>query len=136
MDNCHSNNPNCISGQTCPDCNDGYNPFYRVGSYVITRSNAPLNVGVLEAMPELGTNSLHIGPNPNNGHFTLELQQDMGNCVVTLHDVSGATLKNWYFASSEQLKAHRFDLSALAAGSYFVKVQSQRATVGGTVVLR
>lgn len=37
QDNCHPNNPNCVSGVTCPDCNDGYNPYYRVSSYAISR---------------------------------------------------------------------------------------------------
>lgn len=135
VDLCHANNPNCISGQTCPNCNDGYNPFYHVGAYVISRGDAPLSVGVGEAVPTREGNSLRIGPNPSTGIFSLELERGMGACVVTLHDVSGATLKNWYFASSEQLKAHRFDLSALAAGSYFVKVQDREAAVGGTLVL-
>lgn len=136
VDNCHPNNPNCVSGQTCPDCNDGYNPFYRVGAYLITRSNTPLNVGVSENSIDLGKNGLLIGPNPNNGQFTLQLQQDMGDCVVTVHDVSGATLKTWFFRSLEQLNAYQFDLGGMAAGNYFVKVQNQSSTVGGTVVVQ
>ena len=30
VDNCHPNNPDCVSGSTCADCNDGYNPVYFV----------------------------------------------------------------------------------------------------------
>ncbi|MEL6651698.1 MAG: LamG-like jellyroll fold domain-containing protein, partial [Bacteroidota bacterium] len=35
IDLCHANNPNCVSGQTCPDCNDGFNPHLIVASSVI-----------------------------------------------------------------------------------------------------
>lgn len=136
VDNCHPNNPNCVSGQTCPDCNDGYNPFYRVGAYLITRSNMPLNVGMLEGAADLGKNGILIGPNPSDGRFSVQLQQDMGACVVTAHDVSGATLKTWHFRSNEQLKSYGFDLSNLAAGHYFLKVQNQNSTVAGTVVIQ
>lgn len=38
-DQCHPNNPYCVSGVTCPDCNDGYNPHYRVGGYIISLLN-------------------------------------------------------------------------------------------------
>lgn len=133
-DFCHPNNPNCVSGQTCPDCNDGYNPFYRVGAYVISRSNSPSVVGVASIAQEV-EHGITIGPNPNNGNFTVSLEHDMGQCVVTLHDVTGATLKNWHFGSKDALEAYRFDVRSLAAGTYFVKVQSRWAVVAGGVVV-
>jgi hypothetical protein len=115
QDVCHANNPACVSGQTCPDCNDGYNPFYRVGAYMISRSNSPSVVGVASIAQEV-ENGITIGPNPTSGNFTLALKRDMGPCVVTLHDVSGATLKNWLFASKDSLEAYRFDVREVAAG--------------------
>ncbi|MEO8589815.1 MAG: peptide-N-glycosidase F-related protein [Flavobacteriales bacterium] len=136
VDQCHPNNPNCVSGNTCPDCNDGYNPFYPVSCYVISHSNAPLTVGIgnvekAEAMP-----SFSVGPNPTDGRFQLHLDGDMGACVITIHDVSGETLRTWFFNSKDQLDAYSFDVSKLAAGTYFVKVQNKRTPVAGKVVVQ
>src|SRR5690606_21092915 len=65
-DFCHPNNPNCVSGQTCPNCNDGYNPFYRVGAYVISRSNSTSVVSVPSVAQKV-ENGITIGPNPASG---------------------------------------------------------------------
>src|SRR5690606_17900786 len=47
VDYCHPNNPNCVTGQTCPDCDDGFNPHLIVSSYLITFSAAPVeNLGI------------------------------------------------------------------------------------------
>lgn len=136
QDNCHPNNPNCVSGVTCADCNDGYNPFYRVSSYVIGRGNAPIVMGVSSPTVETPANTLSISPNPGDGRFTLNLQRDMGPCVVTVHDVTGRTMKTWFFNSKMQLDSYHFNGSELANGTYFVKVQSEDAAVAGKLMIR
>lgn len=136
VDQCHPNNPNCVSGQTCPDCNDGYNPYYRVGGYLISRSNTPINVGISSPSVDGQANAVSISPNPGDGRFALQLQRDMGECVVTIHNVTGETLKTWFFGSKAQLDAYHFDISKLAQGTYFVKVQGEKAQVAGKVVVQ
>ncbi|MEL6987941.1 MAG: discoidin domain-containing protein, partial [Bacteroidota bacterium] len=41
-DFCHPNSPSCISGSTCPDCNDTFNPSYVVDGQIVNFSNSPL----------------------------------------------------------------------------------------------
>lgn len=135
MDYCNAHNPNCVSGVTCPDCNDGYNPYYPVSAYLISKSNAPISTGVAShlAGPAI---RVSIGPNPARGHFYLFLDGDLGKCAVTLHDVSGSTLKTWFFGSREQLQAYTFNVEGLPAGTYFLKVQSETVRAVGKVVLQ
>jgi len=135
VDNCNAHNPNCVSGVTCPDCNAGYNPYYPVSAYLISKGNAPLYVGVGEHTTEQAY-TIGIHPNPARGPFHLYVDGDMGRCAVTLHDVSGATLKTWYFTSREQLLAHPFSTEGLAGGTYFVNVQSETARTMGKVVVQ
>lgn len=135
VDLCHPNNPDCVSGVTCPDCNDGYNPFYPVSAYLISKGNAPMTVGISKPVP-VEAYKLGISPNPAHGHFFLNLDGDMGPCVVTLHDIAGNTLKTWFLGSREQLQAHPFRTDGLAAGTYFVKVQSETARTVGKVVVQ
>jgi len=136
QDNCHPNNPNCVSGVTCPDCNDGYNPYYRVSSYVIGHGNAPISMGIAAPEKAVPANAVSISPNPGDGRFALHLERDMGKCVVTVHTVTGETLKSWFFGSKDQMEAYHFDLSKLAKGSYFVKVQSEDAAIAGKLMIR
>ncbi|MEO5584631.1 MAG: discoidin domain-containing protein [Flavobacteriales bacterium] len=136
MDLCNPGNPNCISGTTCADCNDGYNPYYRVGCYLISRSNAPLVTGIFAPLVKETDNRMTISPNPGDGRFAVQLQHGIGKSVATLHDISGKTLKTWFFASDDQLNAYHFDISSLSKGTYFLKVNNENAFLAGKVVVR
>lgn len=134
VDQCHPNNPNCITGTTCADCNDGYNPYYPVSAYVIGHSNAPITLGIAAPTTPSSVNAVRITPNPSTGRFGLRLDRDMGACVVTVHDVSGATLRTWFMSSRQELEAHPFDITKLAQGTYFVRVQGRSEQVAATVL--
>lgn len=136
VDACNPGNPDCISGQTCPDCNDGYNPFYRVGCYVISHGNAPITTALSAPLAKEPENALTISPNPSNGHFALHLRHNMGKCVVTLHDITGQTQKTWFFTSDAQLESYRFNIATLAKGTYFLKVHNADTQLAGSLVVR
>lgn len=121
-DNCHPNNPNCVSGQTCPDCNDGYNPHYRVGAYMIYKSNSPLGLMKTDDVVEIKSNRLIAYPNANNGFFRLALENEMLNPVVEIVDFSGQALKTYFFKNQSELNNFTFNIQYIPSGVYFVKV--------------
>lgn len=123
QDFCHPNNPSCVSGVTCNDCNDGYNPFYRVGAYMISFSNSPISVGI-QTLKEEKSFEIMAYPNPTNGLFKMNINDNVGEVVVTIHDISGATAKTYYFDGKTNLDAFQFDISALSKGTYFIKVKT------------
>lgn len=127
QDQCHPNNPYCVDGITCPDCNAGYNPHYRIGGYVIYKSNDPLGI---VSVPEIGAekeNKLSLAPNPTTGVFQLTLENEMNDLVVQIFDVRGVSLKTYFFDSKSQLSSYRFELSELPKGVYFVKVYNTKS---------
>ncbi|MCC7513582.1 MAG: discoidin domain-containing protein [Bacteroidia bacterium] len=127
QDICHPNNPACVSGVTCANCNDGYNPSYRIGGYLIRYSNLPLVLGVQSHNPESELNlNFDIYPNPASGFFYLVPENKFGNTVCSIHNISGETLRTYYFNTSEQLAAYSFNLSGLSKGVYFVRLQSEK----------
>lgn len=136
VDLCHPHNVNCVSGVTCPDCNDGYNPYYRVGAYLISRSDAPISTGLAVHAAKPSKNSVHISPNPGDGLFNLRMDRDMGECVVSLCDVGGETLKTWFFTNKSQVEAYHFDIRNMAKGSYFLKLQNRDTQLAGKVMVR
>jgi len=124
QDNCHPNNPSCVTGVTCSDCNAGYNPFYRVGAYMISYSNSPISSGFF-GLEEEESFDLSLYPNPNNGFFKMNITRDVGEVVVTINDISGATAKTYYFNGKIALDAFQFDISSLSKGAYFISVKNE-----------
>jgi len=134
QDNCHPNNPSCVTGVTCSDCNAGYNPFYRVGAYMISFSNSPISSGII-GLEEEANFDLSLYPNPNNGIFKMNITRDMGEVVVTINDISGATAKTYYFNGKTDLDAYQFDISSLSKGTYFINVKNEYQSTVKKVIL-
>lgn len=121
MDYCHPNNPDCVTGQTCSDCNDGYNPHYRVGGYMIYKSNTPLGMMSTEEVTDLKPNKMLAYPNPNNGFFKLQLENEMLNPVVEIVDMTGRTMKTYFFKNKAEIDNYTFHIETLPSGVYFIK---------------
>lgn len=134
QDNCHPNNPSCVTGVTCSDCNAGYNPFYRVGAYMISFSDSPISSSVIGVEEELGF-EIDLYPNPNNGIFKLNISRNMEELVVTVNDITGAVVKTYHFNDKSELDAHQFDVSSLSKGTYFINVKTQFNSTVKKVIL-
>ena len=116
-----------MSGTTCPDCNDGYNPFYRVGAYMIYKGNQPLQTLSNQDF-SISENKLALYPNPNNGVFKIQMQNEMSDFVVEIFDITGKAIKNYYFHTKSDLDNYSFNLSTIAKGTYFVKVYDTKSS--------
>ena len=134
-DLCNASNPACITGTTCADCNDGYNPFYRVGGYMIYRGNAPVET-LGQNSPVAEAAGIAVYPNTNNGIFNIKLNSSMEKFVVNIFNVSGQSIKTYHFRDADQLNAYKFDLSTVAKGTYFIKVYNQTTSTTSKVLIR
>jgi len=139
QDFCHPNNPDCISGQTCPDCNDGYNPIYFVDTHIINRSNSPIiNGGLLsnEIIDDEISFELKIFPNPSTGLFSIYTNNlEGGETSITIHTVDGKLTKTYYFRSVTELNNYIFDLSSLSKGIYFINFQNSVGNGAKRIIL-
>lgn len=126
-DYCNASNPNCVSGTTCPDCNDGYNPFYRIGAYMVYKGNEPLQTLTTQDFSVI-ENKVALYPNPNSGFFKIQIQNIMSDFVVEIFDTTGKAVKNYYFHSKSELDNYSFNLSTIAKGTYFVKVYDSKSS--------
>ncbi|MGN6477756.1 MAG: T9SS type A sorting domain-containing protein, partial [Flavipsychrobacter sp.] len=64
--------------------------------------------------------NLKVYPNPNDGHFTIELPEGVGGGTIVIADVFGKLVKK---ISSEQQNQLVVDLGSVANGVYMVQVQ-------------
>lgn len=90
VDYCHPNNPNCVSGTTCADCNDNFNPHLITTSYFISFANAPTG-GSLD-LPNVAANKMSIFPNPSTGKFYMDFGRTINDATIKVYDIAGRTV--------------------------------------------
>lgn len=133
-DQCHPNNPSCITGTTCADCNDGYNPYYRVGAYMIYKGNQPLQtLSSDEFVPT--KNKITAYPNTNNGIFKIDMENEMTDFVVNIINISGQSIKTYHFKNKEHLNNFTFNLSTVSKGTYFLKIYDKKDSFSSKIII-
>lgn len=138
QDYCHPNNPDCVSGQTCADCNDGYNPIYYVDTHIINKSNQPLIYGNTlgaKAVDNIQVYDVSVYPNPSEGFFQINTAYPESTTRLTINTVEGKTVKAYYFKSSTELKNFTFDVSSLSSGIYFINLENSYGTGVKRIIL-
>jgi hypothetical protein len=118
VDLCHPSNPDCVTGITCPNCEDTFNPLMNVTTHVITYSN---NISV--SVPAMELSGLRVDPNPASDYFILEsYQPDRNqNSTVEFINLSGKVVSRFDW-NGERRQA---DVRAFPTGLYLLKVTSR-----------
>ena len=143
-DFCHPNNPNCISGSTCADCNAGYNPHYNVDVHAAFFGNEPMAYGVNNRIIEFSTAieesaseyNFTLFPNPNNGRFHIQIENFNSQVSGALYSVDGTQHKRYSFSSVEELEGFEFDISNLESGVYFLELTDNTSKGFKRIVLQ
>lgn len=115
-DYCNANNPNCISGVTCTDCNDSYNPHLIVSSYMISFGSAPL--APLSTDDNFTTHTLSVYPNPSSGLFYVQADNGTELGHITVYDLMGRVIKT--VKAQSGVTATAVDIRSQALGVYVV----------------
>jgi hypothetical protein len=118
VDLCHPNNPNCVTGVTCPDCGDTFNPLMNVTTHVITYSNM-----ISVSVPAMELSGLRVDPNPASDYFILEsYQPDRNqNSTVEFINLSGKVVSSFNWNGERR----QVDVRTFSTGLYLLKVTSK-----------
>ncbi len=142
-DFCHPNNPNCVSGSTCADCNAGYNPHYNVDVHAVFFGNEPMAYGETGRVIGFSTDvaeikadyNFSVFPNPTNGLFSVQVE-NFGNAVSgALYSVDGTQHKRYFFNTVEELETFEFNVSGLESGVYFIELTDSKSKGFKQIVL-
>lgn len=121
VDYCHPNHPNCVTGVTCTNCDDGFNPVLDVACYVISYSNSPMIVVKAKGEP-VAESALKVFPNPSTGVFEVSLDKtvNLRNAEIIIYDNMSRPVKmiSW---NGDNIS---LDLSNYGKGMYFLQVVS------------
>ncbi len=133
MDNCHPNNPACITGVTCTNCADGFNPTLDVACNLVSFADSPI-ILITGDKPYIPTSSiLTVFPNPTGGKFEVSLlaQAPVRDAVIMIFDNTGRPVKQMDWDG----QTVSFDLTSHSRGIYLLKVVTPDWTEMKKIVL-
>jgi hypothetical protein len=124
IDLCHPNNPDCVTGVTCSDCNDGFNPMLDVACNLVVFAENPILVGTDEKYPV--DSYFNLRPNPTNGIVEISVvgTQTTQNSMIQLFNATGTPVDQFEWNA----KSVQLDLSAHPKGVYILKIQTPDKT--------
>lgn len=129
-DLCHPNNPDCVTGVTCSDCNAGVNPQYVVSGNLITYSQAPVLTNITNnqvVSPDEDFN-FEIFPIPSDGKVILTTKVSFNQAVVTVYSLEGLLVYKTYLNQNNNENMFNINLDHLASGTYYVQVMTKTST--------
>ena len=128
-DFCHPNNPDCVNGQTCPSCNDGYNPVLLVTSSMIFYTNeSPFVesiVGINDKTTDKDNETFVILPNPANEAIRIIFKQTDANRKgqFKIYNVTGQLVYNENITAG--MSTLNIDIKDWAKGTYLLKLETE-----------
>jgi hypothetical protein len=132
VDLCHPNHPDCVTGTTCDDCNDGFNPMLDVACNLVVFSDAPLitSTDKLDAPGSFFT----VKPNPSAGIIEISNSANSGsrNGSVKLMTLTGILTDQFEFDGNSA----RIDLSVYPKGVYILMIQAEEKTEMKKIILQ
>ncbi len=137
-DLCHVNNPACVSGVTCPDCNDGFNPVLVVACNLITFADGPIGAATVTGTDDVPFDPelvFSVFPNPSaSGIFNFILKEEkLEGLDVAVFNAVGQRVAGF----SEKNRAERIyeiNLGGQPDGIYFLVVQTEKGMVSRKLV--
>ncbi|SFU27491.1 Por secretion system C-terminal sorting domain-containing protein [Pustulibacterium marinum] len=123
-DYCHPNNPDCISGVTCTDCSDTFNPHLVVSSYLISFGSSPLETMGTQETPE--ANYINIYPNPSSGLFYVNADVNRQIKNIQVIDLQGRIIRN--IAVTDGVTTTEIDIRNQATGVYMLTITEANGT--------
>lgn len=121
MDQCHPNNPGCVTGSTCSDCSDGFNPVLDVNCNLVIFYDEAISTNIKE--------DDYIGfamfPNPSTGTVTFNTYNSgQNNFNVLVTNIVGEVVREFKWAGEKR----SVDFSTLSKGMYNVRVTNGKVS--------
>lgn len=133
VDYCHPNHPDCITGVTCSNCNDGFNPFLAVATNIIVFVDDPTTVGIEDKTRTTGT-TIRMSPNPTTGVVKITVISPDGPVEgnIGIYDMSGRMTDQFNLVGITTT----YDLSAYPNGAYIVTITANGLSKTQTLIIQ
>ncbi|HMQ46046.1 MAG TPA: peptide-N-glycosidase F-related protein [Saprospiraceae bacterium] len=124
IDMCNADYANCVSGVTCPNCDDGFNPHLIVSCYLISLGDEPIDGAVTGLNDPLEAEmAWRIYPNPASERFQLSFSEVVDDMVLSIYNSAGQRM---LMQQKAQVSSQEVDISQLPLGVYTVEVRTEQ----------
>jgi hypothetical protein len=132
VDLCHPNHPNCVTGTTCSNCDDGFNPQLDVACNLIVFSPNPLLTGTVKLKP--AASSFSVRPNPTTGAVEVYAFEQVATEVhsIELVTMTGTVVDSFRWTGNKV----QLDISGHPRGVYFLKITTAEKTEMKKIILQ
>ena len=130
VDLCHPNHPDCVTGTTCTNCEDGFNPTLDVACNLVVYATNPI-VGIKKNYQSA---DISVGPNPTTGRLdvTYSGYENLTNPFIQLFDMKGNMVDRYSWDGSNL----HLNLSDFPKGIYMMVIQSAESREVKRIVLQ
>ncbi len=117
VDLCHPNHPDCVTGVTCSNCSDTYNPYIMVSGNLVSYSNSMFVGADDPAMADI-----ELYPNPATNRTILSMTGNTydHNYMVEIYTVSGNLTDQFEWQGEDRL----IPLENYCRGVYILQVRN------------
>jgi hypothetical protein len=124
VDLCHPNHPDCVTGVTCDDCEDGFNPVLDVACNLVVYTQGPVITRVDDQ--DLAKYYINMNPNPTTGQVEVTVIGLPGiqSSPIKLYTISGTLVGEYGWDGKSVL----IDLSSHPKGLYILMIQGPDKT--------
>jgi hypothetical protein len=131
IDQCHPNNPNCVTGVTCTDCSDGFNPTLDVACNLVVFSGNPVLTGQDYKTPGA---MVSLRPNPSTGEVEVYThgKTPAGVQPLELITMTGSVAGTFPWNG----KSVHLDLSGYPKGMYMIRIRTASGTSMKKLILQ
>ena len=116
--------------QFAPTTVNSYSENLLVESYGATSLNIPLTGNATVGIDNISENNISIYPNPTNGEFIIENQQEISK--IEIFDITGKSVKQ-LLPNSKNVSVN---INNQANGIYFIKIISENKIITKKIVIR
>jgi hypothetical protein len=124
VDLCHPNHPDCVTGVTCDDCQDGFNPVLDVACNLVVYTQGPIITRVDDK--DQANYYISMSPNPTSGKVEVTVVGLPGiqSSPIRLYTISGTLVDEYGWDGKSVL----IDLSSHPKGLYILMIQGPDKT--------
>ncbi len=131
VDLCHPNHPDCVTGETCDDCDDGFNPVLDVACNLVVFTVSPFITGISEE-----DHRIRVYPNPTTDVIMVTVEgspAEGDHCSpIKLYTMTGMLAGEFKWAGHSM----QIDLSGYPKGMYILTIQTKDKTIMKKLVLQ
>jgi hypothetical protein len=124
VDLCHPNNPGCVTGVTCSNCDEGFNPYLDVACNLVSFADNPI---IILGEKLVSGSGFSVNPNPSTGlteiYFANPPQVKIQG-LLTIYNLTGKVIHQQAWDGNKLV----VDLTNQPRGMYMVQVQNAGKT--------